>query len=113
MIDVWLHQVTIYGKNVSVNLFMTVTGMDEELNTPFYEHVFLDKHLTAFPSTGPVRRFMQLVVLGLSKNPHLSVKEKVAHINWFEDYFREKQPLVTTEQLLADSKSGQSQESEL
>ena len=31
MIDVWLHQVTIYGKNVSVNLFMTVTGEEKGL----------------------------------------------------------------------------------
>ena len=77
--------------------------MDEEKATPFYEHVFLDKHLDAFPKTGPVRRFMELVILGLGKNPHLTVQEKIDHINWFEEYFRNKQSHVPTQQLLAES----------
>ncbi|XP_067945879.1 small ribosomal subunit protein mS31-like [Watersipora subatra] len=82
-------------------------GLDEEKNTPFYEHVFLEKHLTAFPESGSVRRFMELVIMGLSKNPHLSVKEKVAHINWFEEYFKQKQSHVVAEPLLADRASAQ------
>lgn len=77
--------------------------MDEEKATPFYEHVFLDKHLSAFPSEGTVRQFMQLVTLGLSKNPYLTVQEKINHINWFKDYFTEKQPLVPTEPLLSET----------
>lgn len=77
--------------------------MEEELNTPFYEHVFLDKHLAAFPKTGTIRRFMELVTLGLSKNPHLSVKEKIDHIDWFKGYFEKKQPFVTSERLLAET----------
>jgi len=77
-------------------------GMDDENATPFYEHVFLDKHLGAFPKTGPIRGFMELVILGLGKNPHLSVKEKTDHIKWFEEYFREKQPLVPSQELLAE-----------
>ena len=56
---------------------------------PFHEHLFLHKHLAPFPD-GPVRTFMELVVLGLSKNPHLSVDEKLDHINWYAKYF-EKQ----------------------
>lgn len=76
--------------------------MDDENATPFYEHVFLDKHLGAFPKTGPIRGFMELVILGLGKNPHLSVKEKTDHIKWFEEYFREKQPLVPSQELLAE-----------
>lgn len=83
--------------------FPSHTGMEEELDTPFYEHVFLEKHLTAFPETGPVRRFMELVITGLSKNPHLAAKEKVAHIEWFEEYFRGKQSLLPGEQLLAET----------
>lgn len=74
--------------------------MEVEKATPFYEHVFLDKHLNAFPQSGPVRRFMELVIMGLGKNPHLSVAEKVEHINWYEDYFRKKQPLVPSETLI-------------
>ncbi len=36
---------------------------------------------------GPVRKFMQLVVSGLSKNPHYTVEEKQEHIKWYKDIF--------------------------
>lgn len=53
----------------------------------FDEHVFLEHHLSEFPKTGNIRQFMELVVTGLQQNPHLSVKEKKEHIEWFKDYF--------------------------
>jgi len=77
--------------------------MEEEKTVPFYEHIFLDKHLAPFPATGPVREFMELVILGLSQNPYLTVQEKTEHIQWFADYFKSKQDLVPHDQLLADS----------
>ncbi|XP_076867716.1 small ribosomal subunit protein mS31 [Brachyhypopomus gauderio] len=70
-------------------------GMEEEANVPFHEHVFLERHLEdGFPQQGPIRRFMELVIVGLAKNPHLSVKQKVEHIAWFRDYFKEKQDII-------------------
>ncbi|TRY81540.1 hypothetical protein DNTS_012069 [Danionella cerebrum] len=69
-------------------------GMDEEADVPFYEHVFLEKHLESFPQRGPVRHFMDLVIRGLSQNHQLTVQQKKDHINWFEDYFKEKQNVL-------------------
>ncbi|XP_078372073.1 uncharacterized protein LOC144655655 [Oculina patagonica] len=59
----------------------------EEENTSFEEHVFLEYLLDDFPSKGPVRRFMELVVNGLQKNPYLSVVQKKERVRWFHDYF--------------------------
>ncbi|XP_013908273.1 PREDICTED: 28S ribosomal protein S31, mitochondrial [Thamnophis sirtalis] len=67
-------------------------GLEDDAE--FYEHIFLDKHLADFPKEGPIRHFMELVTCGLSKNPYLSVKQKVEHIQWFRDYFKEKEELL-------------------
>ncbi|XP_062981341.1 small ribosomal subunit protein mS31 isoform X2 [Elgaria multicarinata webbii] len=67
-------------------------GLEEDAE--FHEHIFLDKYLADFPKEGPIRHFMELVTCGLSKNPYLSVKEKVQHIEWFRDYFKEKEELL-------------------
>ena len=37
---------------------------------------------------------MELVTLGLSQNPWLSVPEKIEHISWFAQYFKEKQGIL-------------------
>lgn len=72
--------------------------MHEEKKFAFHEHVFLERHLAGrFPDTGPVRRFMELVCVGLSKNAFLTVPEKMAHIQWYSDYFREKQEILERE----------------
>ncbi|KRY41123.1 Sec1 family domain-containing protein 1 [Trichinella spiralis] len=63
-----------------------------EKEYPFYEHVFLEPLLEkGFPKDGPVRRFMELVVQGLSTNPYMTVQRKHEHIAWFRDYFSKKQ----------------------
>ncbi|XP_053141017.1 28S ribosomal protein S31, mitochondrial isoform X2 [Hemicordylus capensis] len=67
-------------------------GLEDDAE--FYEHIFLDKYITDFPKEGPIRHFMELITCGLSKNPYLSVKEKVEHIEWFRDYFKEKEELL-------------------
>ena len=59
----------------------------EEENTSFEEHVFLEYLLDDFPNKGPVRRFMELVINGLQKNPHLTVEQKKQRVRWFHDYF--------------------------
>ncbi|NWI60748.1 RT31 protein, partial [Calyptomena viridis] len=67
-------------------------GMEDDAE--FHEHIFLEKHLEGFPKEGPIRHFMELVICGLSKNPYLSVKQKIEHIEWFEKYFEEKKEFL-------------------
>ncbi|XP_036022780.1 28S ribosomal protein S31, mitochondrial [Onychomys torridus] len=68
-------------------------GFDDD-GSEFHEHIFLDKYLEGFPKQGPIRIFMELVTNGLSKNPYLSVKQKVEHIEWFRSYFNEKRDIL-------------------
>ncbi|XP_054038691.1 28S ribosomal protein S31, mitochondrial [Rissa tridactyla] len=67
-------------------------GMEDDAE--FHEHIFLEKHLKDFPKQGPIRHFMELVICGLSKNPYLSVKQKIEHIEWFHKYFEEKKEFL-------------------
>lgn len=70
-------------------------GMDDEAKNYFTEHVFLERHLQSWcPTKGPVRHFMELVCVGLSKNPYYTVTQKKEHIEWFRDYFAEKKELL-------------------
>lgn len=70
-------------------------GMEKEQSVYFTEHVFLEEHLSPWcPAKGPLRHFMELVCVGLSKNPYMSVEDKKEHIKWFENYFEEKKKLL-------------------
>nr|XP_039271587.1 28S ribosomal protein S31, mitochondrial-like [Styela clava] len=72
-------------------------GMEDEQDVPFYKHIFLHEHLDdRFPKQGPVDKFMEAVILGLSKNSYLTVAEKEDHINWFKNYFNEKYETLKT-----------------
>ncbi|EFX71109.1 hypothetical protein DAPPUDRAFT_231561 [Daphnia pulex] len=63
-------------------------GLEEEAKVGFHEHVFLEPYLNPWcPRRGPVRHFMELVTVGLSKNPYLTVAQKKEHINWFRNFF--------------------------
>lgn len=61
-----------------------------EADVPFTDHVFLDRLTRDFPRVGPARNFIDLVVLGLSRNPDMTVEEKKQYVVWYGDYFREK-----------------------
>lgn len=70
-------------------------GMEEEKAVDFSEHVLLENHLDGWcPQSGPVRHFMELVCVGLSKNHWYTAKEKKEHIFWYRDYFEEKKDLL-------------------
>jgi small subunit ribosomal protein S31 len=70
-------------------------GWEEEIETDFSEHVLLEMHLEGWcPESGPVRHFMELVCVGLSKNHYYSAKEKKDHIMWYQSYFEEKKELL-------------------
>lgn len=69
--------------------------MEEEKAVGFHEHIFLNKHLSPWcPKTGPVAHFMELVCVGLSKNPYLTVNEKKEHISWYKNYFDQHKHLL-------------------
>ncbi|XP_024938234.1 28S ribosomal protein S31, mitochondrial isoform X2 [Cephus cinctus] len=70
-------------------------GLEEEQNVHFSEHVFTQRHLEGWcPKKGPIRHFMELVCVGLSKNPYLTAEEKKNHVLWYKDYFASKQELL-------------------
>lgn len=70
-------------------------GMEEESNVHFSEHIFLERHLKDWcPNKGPIRHYMELVCIGLSKNPYMTVNEKIDHITWYKEYFNEKTELL-------------------
>lgn len=69
--------------------------MEKEHNVHFSEHVFLDRHLIGWcPNKGPIRHFMELVCIGLSKNPYMTIEEKYDHIMWYKGYFQDKTDLL-------------------
>ncbi|XP_021185601.3 small ribosomal subunit protein mS31 [Helicoverpa armigera] len=71
-------------------------GLEEEQNVHFSEHIFLDSHLEGWcPKKGPIRHFMELVCVGLSKNAFYTVKEKKDHIMWYKEYFESKKDLLS------------------
>ncbi|XP_076766723.1 mitochondrial ribosomal protein S31 [Xylocopa sonorina] len=70
-------------------------GMEMEQNVHFSKHVFLERHLSPWcPAKGPIRHFMELVCIGLSKNPYMTFDEKYDHIMWYKDYFSGKKDLL-------------------
>jgi small subunit ribosomal protein S31 len=70
-------------------------GMDVEKQTDFTEHVLLEMYIEDWcPKKGPVRRFMELVCVGLSKNNFLSAQEKRDHLNWYKEYFVSKADIL-------------------
>lgn len=73
----------------------SILGLEEEASVSFHEHIFLERHLEeGFPRQGPVRHFMELVVVGLSRNPYLTVQQKKENISWFRDYFQQKEDVL-------------------
>lgn len=50
----------------------------------------LERHLNDFPNSPLIRQFMELVCVGLGRNPYWTVEQKLEHINWFRTFFNEK-----------------------
>jgi len=72
-----------------------LTGLDDEAKVGFHEHIFIEQLIDdRFPASGPIRHFMELVAVGLSKSPYLTVAEKHAYIAWYADYFKDKYALM-------------------
>jgi small subunit ribosomal protein S31 len=69
--------------------------MEREASVPFHEHVFLEPKIDSWcPKQGPVRQFMELVCVALSKNPFLSVVEKEEYLEWYHTYFKGKAQIL-------------------
>lgn len=88
--------VSIVIRNICIVILSIVSGLEEEQKVPFTEHVFLDAHLEGWcPKKGPIRHFMELVCVGLSKNAFYTVEEKKEHILWYKEYFESKKDLLS------------------
>lgn len=61
---------------------------------PFQEHIFLEKWLVGVPEKGPIRQFMELLLLGLSNNPYITVERKKETFEWFKRYFAEQKHIL-------------------
>uniref|UniRef100_A0A915DUX9 Small ribosomal subunit protein mS31 n=1 Tax=Ditylenchus dipsaci TaxID=166011 RepID=A0A915DUX9_9BILA len=63
-----------------------------EQKVSFAKHVFLEpeweKH--GVPRSKSVDHFMELVLVGLSKNPYMSAEKKQDHVKWFAKCFKEE-----------------------
>ena len=76
-------------------MLCNITGLEEEEQIGFHEHIFLERHLSPWcPRVGPVRHFMELVCAGLSKNPHITVQRKMDSIVWYRDFFEDKKQIL-------------------
>lgn len=73
------------------------TGLVNEENVPFYDHVLLDPLLDDFPSKGPVRDFMEIVLMGLSNNPYITVERKRGTVAFYKNFFQERNLLNEVE----------------
>jgi len=72
-----------------------VTGNDENTKYDFTDHVFLEPVIESWcPKKGPIRHFMELVTVALSKNPYLTVSEKREYLNWYHEYFKGKSHIL-------------------
>lgn len=75
--------------------FFLFLGLDDEKQISFTEHIFFDEKLEPWcPKRGAIRNFMELVCIGLSKNPYLTVQQKHEHIDWYRNYFEEKREIL-------------------
>ena len=103
-IDLFYIFIPIYTYDLLLYLNL---GLEEEAQIGFHEHVFLDHHLQPWcPKRGPVRNFMELVTVGLSKNPYLTVAKKKEHIFWYRDFFdAQRSILIETGAIVEASKS--------
>ncbi|KAK0419602.1 hypothetical protein QR680_014229 [Steinernema hermaphroditum] len=70
--------------------------LGEEERIGFQDHIFLERFVAQsnLPKSGPIAHFMELVSVGLSKNPHMTAKKKLEHIRWFINYFNEQKAIV-------------------
>jgi len=74
-----------------LNFFLKIIfilGLEDD--TPFYEHVLLDHLLDGFPDKGPIRQFMELIIMGLSHNPYITIERKHETVAYYKSFFKEK-----------------------
>jgi len=78
----------LHSERNSIIFFSIDIGPEADI--PFYEHVLLERHLKDFPNSQLIRQFMELVCVGLGRNPYWTVEQKLEHINWFRTFFNDK-----------------------
>jgi hypothetical protein len=55
----------------------------------------LERHLHDFPASPLIRQFMELVCVGLGRNPYWTAQQKLEHIEWFRTFFHEKMHILS------------------
>lgn len=65
----------------------------EEEDVSFHDHVHLEYLMDDMPRKGSARRFMELVVAGLQKNPYMTVEKKKEHAAWLKEYLKENEDI--------------------
>ncbi|BES87850.1 ribosomal protein, S31 [Nesidiocoris tenuis] len=69
--------------------------LEDRPDESFVDHVFLENYLDDWcPKSGPIRHFMELVCVGLSRNHWLDAQEKRDHMMWYKEYFIAKKALI-------------------
>merc|ERR1711976_198918 len=77
----------------------------EEAETPYYEHAeFVERHLGELKNLGQVFFFFEGIGQGLSKNPYLTLNEKLDEIARYVQYLVFKQEMVIGTGLLDEAK---------
>lgn len=79
---------------IFITLQLNKDSDEKEANIPFHEHVFLDQYLEDFPNIAAIQEFMTLVLNGLSLNSFLTLNEKKEIIDWYKEYFKEKDEII-------------------
>ncbi len=75
--------------------FCFIAGLDIEGKVSFADHIFLEPHIDSWcPKKGPMRHFMEMVCIALSKNPYFTVQEKKDQLEWYHQYFKEKASII-------------------
>ncbi|XP_015789121.1 28S ribosomal protein S31, mitochondrial-like [Tetranychus urticae] len=69
-------------------------GLEEEAKVPFYDHIFLDHLLEGIPESGPVREFIDIMMIGVTNNAFITVERKHAIVKWYVDFFKEKEQIL-------------------
>jgi len=72
----------------------------QELASPWREHVFFDEFVNTFPA-GQIRTFISAAASGLSQNPFLTVAEKREHLEFFRQYFVDRESDLIQNSIIA------------
>jgi small subunit ribosomal protein S31 len=84
----------LLGEEDNVSFYWYFLYLFRLVKVNFTEHIFLDRYLAKhkhLPKDGPIAHFMELVCVGLSKNPYMTLAKKHMHLDSFAEFFNPEQ----------------------